>query len=619
MTEDIVPAAAPSARLPVDHGRLRSRRRLLLVLVLATIAGLIALMGGVLGANGLTALDIGMLVCFALGTPWVVIGFYNAAIGFLIRTVSADPKARTLPLADLPDDAPIRTRTAIVVPAHNERPERVFRHLNALYQTLKTTGEADAFDLFVLSDSTDPAIAAEEEERFAAWQATDAEPWRLHYRRRARNTGHKVGNLREFLGRHGAEFDFMVVLDADSVMSGRAVLRLVRAMQANPRLGILQNLTVGLPTLSPFARIFQFGMRHGMRSFATGAAWWQGDESAYWGHNAIVRIAPYQAHCLLPTLPGRPPLGGEILSHDQVEATLMRRAGYEVRVLPDEDGSFEENPPTLPAYAVRDLRWCNGNMQYLRLLGLPGIRALGRLQLVLAILMYVGSPLWLGFLGFGFLQAATLPRLDAQAAPGLAEIADLSLGLGLFIGMMALILAPMMFGLAEVLASRRRRRAYGGAGAVLAGTLTQVVFSALLAPTMAIAHTIFIAGLLVGRRIRWDAQDRDGHRVGLGEAARGLWPQTSLGIVWTAALAWQAPGLLPWMAPVLIGLIGAIPLAVVSSSPALGRWMARVGLCAMPEERSPPTEVLLAGIDPALTRRPPTAARLAPRAAVERA
>ena len=615
MTDQMLPVAVAKAAVPVEGGRLKRRRRLMLTLVLTTIAGLVGLMSRVLGANGFTALDLGMLLCFAFGTPWIVVGFYNAAIGFVLRARADRSRLPDLALSAAAAAAPITSRTAIVMPAHNERPERVFRHLSALYQTLKATGEAAAFDLFVLSDTTDPAIAAAEEACFAAWRAGEDAPGRLHYRRRARNTGHKVGNLRDFLGRHGRAFDFMVVLDADSVMSGRAILRLVRAMQANPRLGILQNLTVGLPTLSPFARVFQFGVRHGLRSYASGAAWWQGDEGPYWGHNAILRVAPYMAHCLLPTLPGRPPLGGEILSHDQVEATLMRAAGYEVRVLLDEDGSFEENPPTLPAYAARDLRWCNGNMQYVKLLGAPGIRALGRLQLALAILMYLGSPLWLGFLAFGVLQAVTLPSTAGGQA--LAEIADLSLGIGLFIGMMALILAPMLFGVAEVLASRERRRAYGGTGAVLAGTLTHVVFSTLLAPNMAIAHTLFIGGLLAGRRIRWEAQDRDGHRVGPGEAVRGLWPQLLLGVVWTVGLAWQAPGLLPWVLPILVALLGAVPFAVFSSSPAVGRWMARVGLCAVPEERSPPPEVRLAGIDPAPPRGPADGRRLRPRAAVE--
>ncbi len=614
MIEDSGPVAAHAAAAPVESGRLETerlsvRRRLMLVLVLASVVGLVATMARVLGADGLSAADIGMLICFAFTTPWVVIGFFNAVIGFLLRTVAGGPSA------GIADTAPITRRVAVVMPAHNERPERVFRHLATVYQSLKATGEADAFELFMLSDTTDPAIAAEEEERFAAWQATETSPWRLHYRRRTRNTGHKVGNLREFLDQHGDAFDYMVVLDADSVMSGAAILRLVRAMQADPRLGIAQHLTVGLPARSPFARIFQFGMRHGMRSYATGAAWWQGDEGPYWGHNAIVRIAPYRAHCALPTLPGRPPLGGEVLSHDQVEATLMRRAGYDVRVLPLEDGSFEENPPTLPAFAVRDLRWCNGNMQYLGLLGLPGLRPLGRLQLALAILMYLGSPFWLGFLCFAFYQAVTASTGAGQDGLAVAGIADPALGLGLFICMMVLVLSPVLFGLAEVLASRQRRQAYGGTGPVLAGTLTQVVFSSLMAPTMAVAHTIFIVGLALGRRIRWEAQDRDGHVLGFGEALRGLWPQCLLGTVWTVGLAWQAPGLLPWALPVLFGLLGAVPFAMATSSPALGRWMVRAGLCAVPEELSPPPEVRLVGADLAPAPAPLDAAALDTKAA----
>src|SRR5262249_5221156 len=157
------------------------------------------------------------------------------------------------------------------------------------------------------------------------------------------------------------------------------------------------------PSTSAFARLFQFGMRLSMRSYTIGAAWWQGECGPFWGHNAVFRIAPFTAHCDLPLRPD----GSHILSHDQVEATLMRRAGYEVRVLRDRARAWEQTPPTPAEFLRRDLRWCQGNMQYWPFLRWPGMKFVSRYQLIFAILMFIGSPAWIGMLVFGTLAAAT--------------------------------------------------------------------------------------------------------------------------------------------------------------------------------------------------------------------
>ncbi|MCB9946302.1 MAG: glucans biosynthesis glucosyltransferase MdoH [Rhodospirillaceae bacterium] len=604
MTER-VDSAPSAAALP----RMRGRRLVFLALVSAMILAVVSAMGLILGSDGFTIVEIAMLVLFTLNTPWVVIGFFNALIGFVLLHATRDPIKLVLPVRPPADDAPITERTAIVMPVFNEVPERIFRHLQTVVESLDGTGEADAFEIFLLSDTRDPAIAAEEQARFERWRAEDRAPDRLHYRRREDNTGHKTGNLRDFCERWGDRFTHMIVLDADSVMSGPAIVNLTRTMQANPSLGILQSLPVGLPSTSAFARVFQFGMRHGMRVYATGAAWWQGDEGPYWGHNAILRLGPFRDHCRLPLLPGKPPLGGEILSHDQVEAVLMRRAGYEVRVLPVAQGSFEENPPTLPDFLKRDLRWCNGNMQYLKLLRLPGIRPLGRLQLVLAILMYLGAPFWLGFLALGFTQAAMGTAVATEtAASALIGTAPSELAIGLFMVMIAMSMSPVLFGVADVLCDRRRRQAYGGAGALIGGAAAQLLFGVLLGPILSIAHTIFIVGLLFGRCAGWDAQTRDGHRISLGQALRGLWPQTATGVAVTAGLAATAPSVLPWAAPICLGLVLSVPFACITSSPALGRRLQRLRVCATPEERQPPPVVRRLGLR-ALTGYPGTPER----------
>ena len=303
-------------------------------------------------------------------------------------------------------DEPVTASTAILLCIRNELPERMIRNLEPMLAGLDAAGYGERFHLYVLSDTSDADIASSEEACFAALTSRWRDRVAITYRRRAVNTAYKAGNIREFCERWGSQHDFAVTLDADSFMTADAVLRLVRIMQADPRLGILQGLIVGLPSTSAFARVFQFGMRLGMRSYTIGSAWWQGDCGPYWGHNAVLRLEPFIAHCALPVLSSDGTEDRHILSHDQIEAVLMRAAGYDVRVLPQEDLGWEENPPTLLEFIRRDLRWCQGNMQYWRFLALPGLKPVSRYQLVLAILMFIGSPAWIGLLVLGTLAVA---------------------------------------------------------------------------------------------------------------------------------------------------------------------------------------------------------------------
>jgi membrane glycosyltransferase len=374
----------------------------------------------------------------------------------------------------------------------------------------------------------------------------------------------------------------MLPLDADSLMVGKAVVRLVRMMQAYPRLGILQSLVVGAPTESAFARIFQFGMRHGMRAYTFGSAWWIGDCGPFWGHNAVVRIAPFRDQCRLPVLPGEPPLGGHVLSHDQVEAALMRRAGYEVRVLPEEDGSFEDNPPTLPQFSARDLRWCQGNMQYLRLLGLPGLPALSRFQLAWATLMFVGVPamtLMIALSPLKLLDGEDLSRFPAGPA------------IGLYLTFLGMYLSPKLAGLADILLARGGVAAYGGAARFLASAVVEIVFSFLLGAVATFRITLFMVGLLFGKAVIWNGQARDAHGVSWGDALRFAWPATLFGAVVCGALAFLSPATLAWSLPLTVGYLVAVPFAVATAAPSFGAFLARRRLCAIPEEIDPPDEI----------------------------
>ena len=594
-------ASGEGARAPA----MAVRRWVFLLLVLGTMAGLTAILTGLFLPGGINGFEIAMIVLFALNTPWLSIGFWNAVIGFGLLHGSGDWLRKIVPIQGHgDDDAPINSRTAIVMPVFNEDPSRVLRHLRTVTQSLDATGLAAHFEIFLLSDTNRPELAVEEDRLFAEWRAMDLNPDRLHYRRRAQNSRQKVGNLEDFCERWGDGFENMVVLDADSLMSGAAILRLVRLMQANPKLGILQSLITGLPATSAFARVFQFGMRHGMRSYTTGSAWWQGDEGPYWGHNAIIRLKPFREHCRLPRLSGRAPLGGEILSHDQVEAVMMRHAGYGVRVLPLEDGSFEENPPTLQDFMKRDLRWCQGNVQYLKLLRMPGIRPLGRLQILLAIMMYTAAPVWYAFMLTGMAQFISNSLTykttlhDEIMGAFLTPMAEMTGGVALFIAIMVMNFAPKILGVLDVLLRPVERKRYGGAGALLTGALVEALFSMLIAPVAALAQTIFLAGLFLGRKVTWDAQARDQRSVSISEAFRGLWPQTLMGLVFAIGLLLFAPEFLIWGAPVTLGLLLAAPFASITSRPDVGRVFAKARLCSIPEEQEPPLELLWMGYGP---------------------
>ncbi|MEQ8393892.1 glucans biosynthesis glucosyltransferase MdoH [Thalassobaculum sp.] len=605
-----------STNLAPDADRIMLRRRIgFFTLVSATCLALFGWMTRLVGADGIDVFDALILAMYGGTLPWVVIGLWNAVIGVALIYLRRDWLQSVVQLQGLEDtSSPITTRTAIVMPVFNEDPERVFKHLRAVEASLGRSGLAEAFELFLLSDSNVPAIFEEEERRFEQWRLTSPHPERLHYRRRLENARQKVGNLESFCDSWGGAFDHMLVLDADSLMSGDAILRLVRLMQHNPRLGILQTLVVGLPAASAFARVFQFGMRHGMRTYTTGSAWWQGDSGPYWGHNAILRLAPFIQHCRLPRLPGEGPLGGEILSHDQVEAALMRAAGYEVRVLPIEGGSYEENPPTLPDFIKRDLRWCQGNIQYFRLISWKIWRPLGRLQLALAILMYLSPVMWMGFLLTGLLRmvAVTLfPETNFAFMEAVWERANSSEGMALFATMMTIVFAPKIFGVLDVMLSAAKRRRYGGGGRMMLGTVVELLFGVLLSPVIAVAQTVFVIGLMFGKRVQWNVQARDLRTVAWGRAVRGLWVQTLCGAVFAGALWAWAPGALPWATPLLAAWLLAVPFAVLTSDAGLGRWLRRIGLCAVPEELDPTVEVAEAMTPAPLSNLGPAAA-LAP-------
>jgi membrane glycosyltransferase len=433
----------------------------------------------------------------------------------------------------------------------------------------------------VLSDTSLPDIAALEERSFAAL----AEEWRgrfpVTYRRREINTGFKAGNFWDFCQRWGDNHELAVTLDTDSFMTAAAILRMVRIMQADPKLGILQGLVAGLPSTSAFARIFQFGMRLGMQSFTIGSAWWQADCGPYWGHNAALRIAPFKTYCEIPVLPGKGVLRGHVLSHDQIEAALMRRAGYDVRVLPEEDLGWEENPPTLIEFIRRDLRWLQGTLQYGFFLGLPGLKFVSRFQLAFAMMMFLGSPAWIGLLIVGTIAIAT--------SESMADFMRADAGYALLAVQVVMWFTPKIATGIDVLARPKLRRAFGGTATFLTSLVVETSSTFLLSPIMWFGHTMFFAGLPFGRVIGWIGQVRDDHTVPWSVAFKQLWPHTTLGIGCLAILAATHPTAAIYaFALIAGGLAVSIPFAVITAKPSVGLALARVGIGRLPEESAPP-------------------------------
>ena len=571
------PAIDATASIPGVS--LTGRRVLFAILVVASLAGLIRLAAAALSIGGFDALDTIILALFAITLPWSVIGFWNATIGFLLMRLSRDPIAAVLPIVDrVRGDEPITASTAILVCIRNESPDRVVRNLAPMISGLVAAGVGGRFHLYVLSDTNDAAIAAAEEARFNALGVLGP-PDDDHLPPAHRQHGVQGRQHPRFLRALGHLHEFAVTLDADSFMTADAVLRLVRVMQADPKLGILQGLVVGLPSTSAFARIFQFGMRLGMRSYTIGSAWWQGDCGPYWGHNAVIRLAPFIAHCHLAPRAGSGPLGGHIMSHDQLEAVLMRRAGYEVRVLPEEDLGWEENPPTLLEFIRRDLRWCQGNMQYWPFIRLPGLKPVSRYQLVLWVLMFVSSPAWIGLLVAGTATVAL------RGAEGFMRP---DAGRALFAIILVMWFAPKILTVIDMLLRAPARRAFGGTARLLASVATETVFFLLLSPIMWLGHTMFFGGLLFGRAVGWGGQTRDDHAVPLSAAFRQLWPHTALGFACLGVLAVAAPAAIPYALLMVGGLALSIPLAVITSMPAVGRVLLRLGIGRLPEETNPP-------------------------------
>ena len=471
---------------------------------------------------------------------------------------------------------PATGRTAVLVPIYNEDPASTFARVAAMCTGLDRLGVADRFDIAILSDTTSDAIALEEAGWFAQLARHAEDGCRVFYRRREINHGRKAGNIEDFITRSGAAYDYAVILDADSLVAAETLVAMAARMEASPDVGLIQTVPQIVSGHSLFGRIVQFSANYYSAAFAAGTAMLQGAEGPYWGHNAIVRMRAFAESCGLPVLSGKPPFGGAILSHDYVEAALLARMGWRVELHPDLGGSFEEGPENLVEFAKRDRRWCQGNLQYLRLLIAPRLRLWSRVVFAQGIMSYMASPLWFAFLA--------LAAVAADRASGTFWLRPSNNGpaLLLTVQVISLLLLPRLLILLRG-AFDGTNRLYGGTGRVMTSVLGEIVFTTALAPIMLMVQCRAIWQILTGRDGGWPSTQRGTSQLDSATAWRAVGWIVAFAAAATIVVIVSMPEAVAWLSPVLVPMLLSPFLVQWSSGPRGPKWLFQT-----PQERSMP-------------------------------
>ncbi|CAN5234530.1 glucans biosynthesis glucosyltransferase MdoH [soil metagenome] len=575
--------APAQALAPWQHAAKRRRAVFLLLTLVSTVLAT-SLFADMQPDYDNAVLQYGQLTLFALLSAWVVTGFMTAMMGFYV-TLFGD--AHTLSAKKVQhhklDPA---TRTAIIMPICNEDVRTVFAGLRATCESVALSGHVQAFDVFVLSDSNNPGIIQAER---AAWEALrgqlasqpDQPQIEVYYRLRKRRTDRKAGNVADFCRRWGKDYRYMVVLDADSVMSGDCLVSMVKLMEANPTAGIIQTATQAIGHVTLHARAQQFGSRVTGRLFTLGMQFWQMGESHYWGHNAIIRIEPFMQHCALAHIKGTGGMAGSIMSHDFVEAALMRRAGYHVWLVADLIGSYEQQPPDLLAELQRDRRWCQGNLQNSRLIAEPGIHPVHRSMFATGAMAYLSAPLWLCFMTLGtalWLSGSPMVR-DWNLLPG--EL------MSLWAWTLCMLFLPRVLGLAAIFLNRQQH-SYGGTASLLRSALLETLIALLQAPIRMLAHSLFVVVALTGLKLDWKSPPREAAAVPWRHALQQLAPMSGVVVALAAGIALIDASALIWLLPVGLPLLLSVPMTVLTSQVGVGTAMRVQNYLLIPEEtRSP--------------------------------
>ncbi|AHY57579.1 glucans biosynthesis glucosyltransferase MdoH [Stenotrophomonas rhizophila] len=571
--------------------RLMALRRLYILggTAAMTIAATV-MMWKVLAMNGISVLEACLLVLFVALFAWIALSFSGAVAGFLTAVFDRGYKLGIDPDQPLPV---VHTRTALLMPTYNEDPRRLLAGLQAIYESVADTGQLAQFDFFVLSDTRREDIGLAEEQAFAALCDAVGGHDRLFYRRRGDNSGRKAGNIADWVRRFGGGYPQMLILDADSLMTGDTIVRLVAGMEHNPDVGLIQTLPAVIGGRTLFARMQQFGGRVYGPVIGRGVAWWHGAESNYWGHNAIIRTQAFAENAGLPALPGREPFGGHVLSHDFVEAALMRRGGWATHMVPYLKGSYEEGPPTLTDMLVRDRRWCQGNLQHAKVVGSKGLHWVSRMHMMIGIGHYFTAPMW----GMLMLVGIAIPLF--QGGIDFNEMLHLSPGvywrhqdeekvIRMFAITMVVLLTPKVLGYIAMLLDRVDRRGCGGGIRALLSMLLETVLAALMAPVVMYVQSRGVAEVLAGKDSGWDAQQRDDGGISWPALIRGYGGLSVFGLFMGTLAYAVSPSLAAWMAPVVVGMVLAIPVVALTSSRSAGTVMHRLRLMEIPEETAPP-------------------------------
>lgn len=557
----------------------------------------------VLDVSGVTILEKILLGVFSLNISWIAYAFVSATIGFLAALAGLFDGHRARASSG---SALISGRTVIAFPIYNEDVERVF---GTVESTAKSLANAPGrFECFILSDTNDPEIALQEEAAFERLRARLAPGTLVHYRRRTMNLHRKAGNIRDFITRWGGRYDYMIVFDADSFMEPDTLIALARRMEASPETGLIQTIPqlVGGRTL--FARTQQFAAVLYGPVLGNGLAWWAQNEGNFWGHNAILRIRALANGAGLPEIPGRAPFGGSILSHDFVEAALLRRAGWNVQIAPELGGSFEQGPPSIIDLSIRDRRWCQGNMQHMAvLLKTRGLTFTSRMHLIIGIFSYLASPLWLLFITVGMLLSLQNMFLKPQYFSDSASlfpswpVIDSERSLHLFLITMAILFAPKLYGLIYGLAAPRWRRTVGPVKTVM-GVIAETLVSVLIAPVMLVEQTTAVYRVFSGRDGGWNPQARESNEYTLHDTFRHHAPAIGLGAVLNICAFAISPIFAAWLAPATIGMLLAATLSYWTGRTKSGDLTRRLNLLESPEEIDPPQSYLEAVADRAIYR-----------------
>ncbi|HCV96332.1 Glucans biosynthesis glucosyltransferase H [compost metagenome] len=554
-----------------------------------TIAATV-MMWKVLAVSGISVLEACLLVLFVALFAWIALSFAGAVAGFLTAVFDRGYKLGIDPDQPLPQ---VHTRTALLMPTYNEDPRRLLAGLQAIYESVAETGQLDKFDFFVLSDTRREDIGAAEEQAFAELCTAVDGHARLFYRRRGDNGGRKAGNIADWVRRWGGGYPQMLILDADSLMTGDTIVRLVAGMEHNPDVGLIQTLPAVIGGRTLFARMQQFGGRVYGPVIGRGVAWWHGAESNYWGHNAIIRTEAFADNAGLPALPGRQPFGGHVLSHDFVEAALMRRGGWATHMVPYLKGSYEEGPPTLTDMLVRDRRWCQGNLQHAKVVASKGLHWVSRMHMMIGIGHYFTAPMWAMLMLIGIAIPLFQGGIDfnemLHLSPSLYwRHQDEEKVIRMFAITMVVLLTPKVLGYIAMLLDPVERRGCGGGIRALLSMLLETLLAALMAPVVMYVQSRGVAEVLAGKDSGWDAQQRDDGGISWPALIRGYGGLSVFGLFMGLLAYAVSPSLAAWMAPVVIGMVLAIPVVALTSARGPGTLMHRLRLMEIPEETAPP-------------------------------